>query len=1297
VRRLTWLLLGWGLATYGFGIIAGGDGFVAYRLRDGLVVALFGAILFAWHTLPFAPSALLGGERNWPLWGRIFLGTGFACGAAATVLLTLWGTQSWTNWLGGSLWAVGALALMVGLFWPGRVEIYPAPAFRWRVDAAGNYVRYALDDPDSSVDSSANSLADSLPFISPSLSSRPHLLYSLILILLLFVGVTARLWRLTTMPATCVDMECALALRLVEGSWPQGFNAESLSLYALLTRTLFAYTNESLTALRGASAILGALTLSAIYWAARAYVKPAGALVALLVVALLPWTLWISRFGTTWSVAPLLLALVLGTSGRALVRPSHRWWGLTGVLLGLLLMQPLPLWSVTLGWLVVMGIAAWWAQGRTQRESLWRVLIDHVGVLIACALALGLPLALPAWRAAMLPATGDATSVSYEPLALVAGLLHSGGAIVNYFLTNALLPPWASALALVGLATLLRWGRQPRAAVVAVGALLYAAGNLLFLPTLLTSSSFSTTLTLPVVGAAEAWLPLLPFLALGIGVASDQLFTVFYRAWAILLPMRRTVAVVIVLLALLVGREGLMLTGQLARTTGSSQSDTELAIGQYLARCLRAEAMDDPCSQQGENAPIFFVPPATVNHPATRLLIGNALQNGQVRAFDPGRDLLPSTTPTGDLFYLVPLDNQPIIELLRELYPEAVLRTEPADPSSPTLFAVIQIAWADVIAHQGLSGHYFASAEPAGEPVATTMDGALRFEWSNNPPLDAPFSVIWEGSLLVPVAGTYIFDLEGAAGPDAPVINLQLDGNLVLDSSLGLTEKPETLAQGAYQMVLRYRTNGTPTDWALRWTPPGGVPEAIPQPHLYAPMLPNIGLIGTYYAGTTWEGPTLTTRKDMVLGTPVDLPMPYSVQWTGKLAAPRAGEYFFAVTANGPVTLLLDGRETLLHSPSAELAIGPGYTQSSIYLERGWHNIDLRYAPANGSDLRILWQPPGSGPFLLGGRNLVPTQAPITSTDLPLPPAPELSDARLGNDHFALSLNLEMYQNRPLRSLPPANLPLLLAEQVWTSANGCGVEGGQLASPRGIALDASAERVYVADAENRRVVELQLTDGAQVATYAIPEFQEPVDVAIAPDGTLLVLDASAQGIFRIDRATGEAAALTLDTSFYHPRGFSVDEVGNMAVADTGGARVVLLDPTGTLLAQFGGQQTSLGTGQPVDTLALGAQWWAMAADHGRLWLLDAMGSVAISERTNTATGPQMAALPNGSGFFLSDPFRRTVLYLAPSGEPIGQLGYAEEFVNPMGVAASTGANGLVNLVVGDSAACSVSLWRLRAE
>ena len=453
-------------------------------------------------------------------------------------------------------------------------------------------------------------------------------------------------------------------------------------------------------------------------------------------------------------------------------------------------------------------------------------------------------------------------------------------------------------------------------------------------------------------------------------------------------------------------------------------------------------------------------------------------------------------------------------------------------------------------------------------------------------------------------------------------------------------------------------------------------------------MLPNIGLIGTYHAGTTWDGPTLTERKDMVLGTPVDLPMPYSVQWRGQLAAPRAGEYFFAVTANGPVTLNLDGRDILLHLPPAELAGGPGYSQVGLYLEAGWHAIDLRYTPANTSDLRVLWQPPGSGPLLLAGRYLLPTEAALTSADRPLPPAPELVDARLGDDSFALTMNLGPYPTAP--SLPPASLPLLLAEPVWTVGNGCGLDDGQFASPRGIALDMDNGRIYVADAGNRRVVELMLDTGVVVTTFDLAEFQEPVDVAIDPQGTLLVLDAMTQNIYRIDRATGEAATLTLGTSFYRPRGFGVDQAGNIGVADTGGARVALLDSTGSLLVQYGGREMGLGQGQPVDVLALNDQWWTIAADHGRLWRLDVLGSVTVSERSNTLTGPHLAALPDGS-------VQRTVLYLAPNGQPRGQLGYADTFVNPTGVAASLHEDGLFNLVVADSATCTVSLWRLRAE
>ena len=75
MRRLLWLGLGYSLATYGFGLIAGGDGFATYLLRDGLVIALLGALIFAWQSSPFAPPAPVGGQRLWPLWGRILTRT----------------------------------------------------------------------------------------------------------------------------------------------------------------------------------------------------------------------------------------------------------------------------------------------------------------------------------------------------------------------------------------------------------------------------------------------------------------------------------------------------------------------------------------------------------------------------------------------------------------------------------------------------------------------------------------------------------------------------------------------------------------------------------------------------------------------------------------------------------------------------------------------------------------------------------------------------------------------------------------------------------------------------------------------------------------------------------------------------------------------------------------------------------------------------------------------------------------------------------------------------------------------
>lgn len=1263
--KLIWLLLGWGVAAYGLSLIPGAP-WADYRLRDGLLLALPAAGLFAWHSAALIPLWPRGGRRGWPPGARIAAWTALACAPAATLLLAWSGGAIWAVYPAASLWAVGMLAWAVGLLWPTPVQQYVLPPLRWRVDAAGNWVRYAADQPPT------DDPAPSADLPEPT-SLWQHPLYPALYLILLAVGVILRLWQLTTQPATCVGAECAAALQLMDGAWPRGFAPDALGLYALAVRVAYGITEDSVGALRWASAGLGIALLPVAYWATRAFVRPPAALLSLGLVALLPWALWSSRLGSDWGAAPLLLLVAVGAAGRGLVHPQRRWWALAGGALGLLLAQPLPLTAPTGIYLLGLAAAGWWAQDRGRMG-----LTHAAGVALGCALVVGLPLGWLAWTQTA-PTVTDAAAGGGAALggALWVALLHGGGISGD---ARALLPPWLAALALAGLAAAARWAARPRSAVVIGGALVYAAG---------------LTWLAPAVDPAQSLLPLLPWIAVGSALAAESLLTAFDRAWARLVPPPRAAAAALGLLLLLVGRDAWNLTGEWARSSSSAQNAADIAMGQFLAACVRGEMPDDPCSRQGEDAPHFYVAPTALEHPATRLLLGSAQAAGRVFPFDPGRDLLPLATPPGDLFFLVALDNQPVIALLQQVYPTAQLRAEPRDQAGPTLFLVAQVGRADLLARQGLRGEY-----SVGDVVVETrQEGSLSFAWGSAPPLLAPFRATWTGSLIVPAAGGYTFFVEGMGGPTAPLVSLHLDGRVALDTSLGLLEQRVELAQGVYTIRLHSRADAPPADWAVRWIPPGGAPGEIPRSYLQTPALPNQGLLGRYFAGSAWEGAPLTTRKDWLLGAPVDLPTPYSVLWTGQVAASRAGEYVFAVTANGPVTLRLDDRDALTHLPPTDLASGPGYSQVGIYLTQGWHRLDLRYAPTGAPDLRLLWQPPGSGPALLAASYLLPTEMPVSAADVPLPPLPELLDARLGDDHFALNMNLEA---QPLpRSLPPANLPMLLAEPLWQTPPGCGA--GDLLSPRGVAVDVTRGRLYVADGDGRQVLGLALDDGRVLERYALADFAEPVDVALlgAAEGSgdgmgaLLVLDAVVPAIFKIDLATGESGPLALSTGFYRPRGLAVDALGHIGVADTGGARVVILDATGAPLAQFGGPQTALGQGQPVAVMALGGQWWAMAADAGRLWRLDVLGSLAVSARANTVTGPHLAPLPDGRGFFLSDSVQRTVLYLAATGEPLAQLGYSDTLVNPTGVAAYVGVDGLLHLAVADSGTCSVGIWRVR--
>lgn len=1288
MRRLTLLVLALALAFYAL-FAAGSADPVAGRVRDGLLLVLVAALAFAWVAGPLPPRPITGVVREWALWARL-------SAALAVALAGLGAILGVGSPLGMASWAAALVALTAGIWWPGERTGYEPPAYRWTTDAAGHWVRAVLGDSRSAASNAAVRAEWAVDGIVPG-----RRILALPLLIVLAVGVFLRLWRLGDVAAGCIGAECEAALRLAEPSSALMLLTQT-SLYEAVAHTLYRITGDALHSLRLAGALIGILTLPAFYWAARALDRAGGAALATMLLALSPWHIWASRTPDPSIAVPFLIALLLGTGLRALASVDRRWWWAAGVAAGLIILGGGSLRGPAILWALALGAAAAWALsvGPADVPVSVAVRIHGLAAYVAAAIVIALPAVNASAVAAFFSAGAGTQPVGFS--SLLSAMVHSGGASVDYFLDNPLLAALPAALAVLGIGQLVRTLHWPYAAWLIAGPAFYVGFIVRGVPELA-----------PIAGLSLA---LLPFLFLAAAVSTDTLVSSFYATWRALVPARYALGGALAIVLVTAGVQVFGFARALDEAGAVAHRSVDEAIGRHAATCLAAESYaacvrgEETDEDANAYRPVIYAPASALAHPSTRLLLGAIAESERLRVLDIARDVPPDPLPDGPALYLTSIEDQPSINLLQEFYPNAEMQALPRT-DGPTQFVVVAVDRQDLLERQGIQGLYFTGTD-FGTPENANMisrDGPLTFKWAEEPPLPGDFSVLWEGSLQVPASGTYLFstDLPPVFDDRQSAFTLQLDDRLVLDTSLGLLHKEERLAQGFYRLSMRYRTPSgadlAPENWAVRWQLPGEEPQPIPRAALYSPALPDVGLIATYTGGEDLQGPVLTTRKDIVLGAQADLPAPYSVRWEGKVAAPRAGEYLFAVTGNGSVQMLVNGLDLLTYGVGADAgdeadtgsveAEAPVYEQASIYLPQGWHDIEIRYVPAETQpSLRILWQPPGSSPSLLPSQYLRPDLGPLRLGDAPMPDAPPLLDPSLGDDVFALSYSNELIQ--PQRTIPPPDLPPLLFEEVWRTGGSCGAGDGQLNAPRGVVVDGTARRVYVADTGNRRVLGYELESGAPVAAYAAPQFEEPVDLALAPDGALLVLDAVAHPIVRMQVAgdeLGDAVPVALDTQFYRPRGLDVDSLGTMLVADTGGARVVMLGSQGEMLSQFGGPGTMLGTGQPVDTLAANGVLWAVTAEDGRLWRLYDQSSLTVMSRANTLDGPHMAGLPDGS-FFITHPVDGTVRYYAAGGQPLREFAYPGAFIAPVGVGAAE-VDGLVYLAVADSASCAVSVWR----
>lgn len=156
-----------------------------------------------------------------------------------------------------------------------------------------------------------------------------------------------------------------------------------------------------------------------------------------------------------------------------------------------------------------------------------------------------------------------------------------------------------------------------------------------------------------------------------------------------------------------------------------------------------------------------------------------------------------------------------------------------------------------------------------------------------------------------------------------------------------------------------------------------------------------------------------------------------------------------------------------------------------------------------------------------------------------------------------------------------------------------GTEPGQLDHPIDLTLDA-AGNVIVADTQNHRVQKfgpdgtLVWSRGKAGGSFGAGngEFNEPKDVAVAPDGTILVADAGNDRIQRLRPEDGGFLA-KYDLAF-GPQGISVDADGAIFLADTSNNRVHRANAAGTVTRTWGG--AGAGPGQfnsPFDVSAAG--------------------------------------------------------------------------------------------------------------
>lgn len=675
--------------------------------------------------------------------------------------------------------------------------------------------------------------APASPRLTPQLSRlAPHA--SLLLAALLLLAAFLRLYRIHDLPPGIFidETNAALnALQILDGQPVSPFATgwfETPNLYVYYVAGVFRLLGVSFFALKWLSILPGLLTVASLYPLARRAFGPLAALSSLFLLATARWHVHMSRWGWNALLPPLCQVLVAYLLLRGLETERPRDFALAGLALGL------SQYTYLAARLIPLTVALFLLhQTLTGRRFLRR----HAANLILLAwvsLMAFAPLGLTYLRrpflffnrARQVSLLNDlAVAGSLDPLRdnAVEHLLmfnYQGDANPRHNLPGApMLDPFAAALLplAVGYA-LYRW-RDRRYALL-----------LLWIGVTLLGGVLSAAAEAP---QGYRTLGAMPAVALLVGDLLARLWRRLASPGGKL--WRGAVAAALV--------AGLDLSGYhnfytyfitYAQDPHTVWGFTPFETGVARAAAAALDTHD------------VYVAPKLAYFSSLRFATYRRPdQGGGGLAQPPYGTFLPTTDlplPPSNRDALIVLETQylSLLSFVTHYYPSAAAYLHRAPDGQP-LYLTVEIsrqAQANAATGpppgQGLLGSYFRGEAWQGQPVVQRIDPLLLFHWYGNEPLPNPFSVRWEGEILLPADGAYALTLVGDDG-----VRLWLDGALVGESlqpdTANVVEAHLELSAGAHPIRVEYFQRGGSKLLEFRWERPGATLELVP-PEAFRPL-----------------------------------------------------------------------------------------------------------------------------------------------------------------------------------------------------------------------------------------------------------------------------------------------------------------------------------------------------------------------------------------------------------------------------------------------------------------------------